>query len=226
MDLSYPTAMKTCWKATAEASLWFVMILVVGLLSGGCYSPRTNYVFSPLPEGPRDIGSDDTTNRFAIGDLITVRFADTNQIPPHEERIKEDGSVTLPLIGVVRAAGKTPAELQSEIHDLYVPRYYKYLTIPPPTIQPVYYVGGQVLAPGRQVYLGATTVTKAIESAGGFTKYAARRRVQLTRSDGKRFIVDCKKAVQDASLDLSVYPGDKVQVPMGPGEINFLPEFR
>jgi polysaccharide export outer membrane protein len=219
--------MKACWKTTAEAALWFAMILMVGLFSGGCHTPKTNYVFSPLPEGPRDIGSDEATNRFVVGELIIVKFAGLSiTTPAHEERIKEDGTITLPLIGTVKAAGKTPAELQSEIHDLYVPRHYKRLTVLPSGTQQVYYVGGQVRAPGRQVYLGATTVTKAIESAGGFTKYAARRRVQLTRTDGKRFTVDCKKAAQDASLDLSVYPGDKVQVPMGPGEINFLPEFR
>jgi protein involved in polysaccharide export with SLBB domain len=185
------------------------------LLSGGCRTPRTNHVFSPLPaDGVHDAGSDAATYRFAVGDLITVRFADTNQISPQEERIKEDGTITLPLIGAVKAAGKTPEELQREIHELYGPRYYQPSWVPGVRVQRIYYVGGQVNQPGRQVYLGPTTVTKAIESAGGFTEFTRGTRVELTRNDGKRFIVNCIKAAKDPSLDLPVYPGDKISVPM------------
>lgn len=206
--------MKTRGKITADVLPWLGLIVMIGLLGGGCQTPKKTFTFSPLPDdGSHSL--DDSTNRFAVGDLITVRFPGTvDQILPHEERVKEDGTIALPLIGAVKAAGKTPAELQSEIHDLYVPRFYKELTIPPPGGQRVYRVGGQVRLPGRQVYLGATTVTKAIESAGGFSEFATRRYVTLTRTDGKTFKVDCIKAAKDDSLDLPVYPGDKIGVPM------------
>ena len=76
----------------------------------------------------------------------------------------------------------------------------------------VYSVGGQVRSPGRQVYVGATTVTKAIQSAGDFTDFAAGNRVQLTRADGKIILVNSVKAARDPSLDPPVYPGDKIVV--------------
>lgn len=153
-------------------------------------------------------------DEFAIGDLVTVKFSGTIEtIPSHEERIKSDGTITLPLIGAVKAAGRTPGELQTEIHDLYVDEYYKRLTVTVTSEQRVYYVGGQVRSPGRQVYLGATTVTKAIQSAGDFTDFAAKRRVELTRGD-KRLLIDCLKAAKDPSLDLPVFPGDKIHVDM------------
>jgi len=210
-------AMKTVWQTTREVSLSLGLIVMIGLLGGGCQTPDKSFVFSPLP----DDGSRDSevryaeTNRFAVGDLVTVSFSGTaDQIPTHDERIKEDGTITLPLIGAVKAAGKTPVELQSEIHDLYVPRYYKQLTVTPWGGELVYYVGGQVCSPGRQLYVGATTVLKAIESAGGFTEYAARRRVELIRTNGKRFRVDCINGAKDVAFDLPVYPGDKINVPM------------
>ena len=103
--------------------------------------------------------------------------------------------------------------MQTEIHDLYVDEYYKRLTVTVTSEQRVYYVGGQVRSPGRQVYLGATTVTKAIQSAGDFTDFAAKRRVELTRGD-KRLLIDCLKAAKDPSLDLPVFPGDKIHVDM------------
>ena len=43
-------------------------------------------------------------------------------IEPHVEPIKEDGTITLPDIGPVQAAGKTAGELQNEIYNLYVPK--------------------------------------------------------------------------------------------------------
>lgn len=211
-----------------------MLLSLAGLLASGCatpppfsdlppdlYYPITNTV-SGSAESPSAPGSRSGLSalvqrgdEFAIGDQVTVKFSGTiDNIPPHEERIKSDGTITLPLIGAVKAAGKTPGELQNEIHDLYVDEYYKRLTVIVTGEQRVYYVGGQVRSPGRQVYLGATTVTKAIQSAGDFTDFAAKRRVELTRPDGKRFIIDCIKASKDPSLDLPVFPGDKIHVDM------------
>ena len=88
-----------------------------------------------------------------------------DQIPPHEEQIKEDGTITLPNIGVIIAQGKTTGELQKEIHDKYVPAFYKRLTVTVSTERRVYYVQGQVRASGRQEYLGPTTVLKLDQAA-------------------------------------------------------------
>jgi len=161
-------------------------------------------------------------DRLRVGDRVTVKFSGTpdQNLQTHEQVIKDDGTITLPYIGEVKAVGKTLGELQKEVHDRYVPDYYKRLTVNILGEQRVYYVGGQVRSPGRQMYIDATTVTKAIQSAGDFTDFAAKRRVELTRADGKKFIINCEKAAKDPSLDLPVYPGDKIHVPQrGIGEI-------
>ena len=155
-------------------------------------------------------------DRLRVGDRVTVKFSgnpDQQNLPTHEQVIKDDGTITLPYIQDVKAVGKTLGQLQKEIHDQYVPAYYKRLTITILGEQRVYYVGGQVRNPGRQFYVGATTVTKAIQSAGDFTDFAAKTRVELTRVSGQRIEVNCIKAAKDPALDLAVYPGDKIAVP-------------
>jgi len=152
-----------------------------------------------------------------VGDVVIVKFSGGGEGDgqPLEERIKEDGTITLPLIGAIRANDKTAHELETEIKNYYVPEYYKRLSVVVAIGRGFYWVGGQVQRPGRHHYLGPTTVTKAIESAGGFTEFASRRRVKLTRANGKMFRVDCRKVAQDASLDVPVYPGDKIEVLFG-----------
>ena len=126
--------------------------------------------------------------------------------------IAEDGTITLPLIGKVQAAGKTPGELQDNITRLYVPAYYVSLAVTVTAPQRVYYVGGEVVHPGPELYNGETTVTKAIQSAGDFTQFASHT-VWLTRADGTRIRVKVDKALRDPTQDPPVFPGDQIQVP-------------
>jgi polysaccharide export outer membrane protein len=137
---------------------------------------------------------------------------DPLQAQSHDYPIKEDGNITLPYIGAIQAAGKTAGELQTEIYDLYVPKYYIRLTA---TVKPgdlIYYVTGEVKNPGREIYVGETTVTKAITSAGGFTDFANHSKVYLVRANGERVRVNADKAMEHPADDLQVYPGDQIEV--------------
>jgi protein involved in polysaccharide export with SLBB domain len=204
-------------------------LLLATLIFNGCSSSSDEILFSDNPApasaqsgsqprtgtAPADVTSGDlTAARFHVGDTVTVDFAGTVEtVPQHIEPIKEDGTITMSLIGPVRALGKTAGELQNEIHDLYVPKYYVRLTVTVSSPQRVFYVGGEIKQPGRQLYVGETTVTKAIQAAGDFTDFANRSKVQLIRSNGEKLKVNCNKALQDPTLDPPVYPGDQVFVP-------------
>jgi len=152
--------------------------------------------------------------RFHVGDTIVVQLSGVPiDIPPHQEPIKEDGTITLPDIGKVPAAGKTAGELQNAIHDLYVPSIYKHLTVTVNIGDRVYYVSGEVKQPGRQLYLGQTTVSKAITSAGDFTDFANHKKVWLIRTNGDRTKVNVAKVLAGKAEDPAVYPGDQISVP-------------
>lgn len=224
--------MKLFWNLSRFKWRAFGLLLTVFVFNG-CSSSSDEILFSDSPEPPSaqtgsqtgsvggagatpaNVTSGDlTAARFHVGDTVTVSFSGTvDTIPDHIEPIKEDGTITLSLIGPVRAVGRTAGELQNEIHDLFVPKYYVRLTVTVSSPQRVFYVGGEVKQPGRELYVGETTVTKAIQAAGDFTDFANRNKVWLIRSNGERIKVNCIKALQDPTLDPPVYPGDQIQVP-------------
>jgi len=206
-----------CWRAVGG-------LLVAGLCLAGCHSAGSNKASSnSLGTTPGTISSPagpETSNPepevFRAGDSLTVSFSDLpTPVAPCAVKIKEDGTITLLLNQTFTAAGKTRGDLEKEIRERYVPRYFRYMTV---TITRemqtlFYYLDGEVKAPARQIYVSRITVLKAIASAGGFTDFANKKGVKLTRLDGRKATVNCVKALDDPSLDLEVYPGDKIYVP-------------
>jgi protein involved in polysaccharide export with SLBB domain len=153
------------------------------------------------------------------GDLITVSFSDLPYVqPPLDRRIAEDGTINLIENETFTAADKTPGQLEKEIRERYVPRKFLKLTVSvmPQKDTQFYYVGGEVKNPGRQVYISRIKVLGAIKSAGDFTDFANKKKVQLTRTDGRTFIINCKDALKNPTLDLEVFPGDNINVPRKP----------
>jgi polysaccharide export outer membrane protein len=204
--------------------------LAAGLLFSGCHSPAPDSFDLDNPRPRVAAGSSATPAAparkpvplppngagvavFRVGETVKVSFSGPTPIEGHEEPIKEDGTITLPLIGSVVAVGKTAGELQNEIHDAYVPKYYVRLTVTVSSGDRVYYVGGEVKGGGKQLYLGDTTVTKAIISAGGPTDFADRSKVWLTHtSTGQRIRVDYDEALKNPAKDPPVYPDDQITV--------------
>jgi polysaccharide export outer membrane protein len=202
------------------------MLLAVGFI--GCGStPEAQHAQSTQPWTPPSTrpsaagpaapsAAASASFRLRVGDMVIVTFSD---LPPlykleeHKERVRDDGKITLPYNISVAAVGHTPGELQDIIRTNYVPSYFKYLTVTVKTEERFYYVGGEVRMPSRLPYLGELTVLRAVESAGGFTDFSDRKRVQLIRANGEKFVIDCKRVLKDPKRDLTVHPGDYVNVP-------------
>jgi polysaccharide export outer membrane protein len=170
-------------------------------------------VAEPAPE-PAEAAPAGLTDIFRVGDTVTVQVTGVASeiIPPHEERIKDDGSISLYLLGTVQAAGRTQGDLQRELQTEYE-RFFKNPVVTVNTATRFYYVGGEVKRPGAQPYLGITTVTKAIQSAGDFTDFGKKTSIRVIRADGTSLKVNFNKAIEEPSLDPPIYPGDKIHVP-------------
>lgn len=197
------------FQFTRTGSLLLLPLLALAL--GGCAlfssGNKGNVMEQPDPK-------QDQVARLHVGDTVTVTFSGLPEgLEPQEKPIKEDGTITLPDIGRIKAAGKTPGELEDAIHDLYVPKVYTHLSVTVKTTgDRVYYVRGEVKAPGRMIYAGSITVSKAITSAGDVTDFADKSDITLTRANGQRFDLSLKRILTGKDPDPPVYPGDQIEV--------------
>jgi polysaccharide export outer membrane protein len=149
-----------------------------------------------------------------VGDELTVSFFDiTPAIQPITDQIKEDGTITLIYNEKFQAVGKTISQLQNDVHARYVPAYVKYMTVNIAVLNRLYTVSGEVKSGNSFSYPGRMTVLQAIANAGGFTDYANKKKVKVTRADHRQILVDCVKAQQDPELDIAIFPGDRIYVP-------------
>jgi polysaccharide export outer membrane protein len=151
---------------------------------------------------------------FKPGDTIKIEFS-AEDLKPIETEIKHDGSLALQLVeeGRITVTGKTPREVETELRELYVPRYYKRLTV---TVTPgarFFIVGGEVRSAGRIPYSGKITLVGAVQAAGGFGTFANRKRVEVTRASGELVVVNYNDVLKDSSLDIEIKPGDKIHIP-------------
>jgi polysaccharide export outer membrane protein len=157
------------------------------------------------------------TDLLRVSDRVKITITGTPEtIDPVEMEIKEDGTISVQGVGRIQAAGKTPGQLEKDIQAALVPSYYAHCNV---TVSPTgrfFYVGGEVnpsSSGGRIIFSGPITVTRAIDSCGGFSPFANKKKVRLTRVDGKSIIVNCRRAVTHPDEDPPVYPGDRIYVP-------------
>ena len=200
----------------AAVCLRFSGLLVLTLILPGCNTPSSTSSNRTSPgEEPLPTESPGSTDLLRPGDIVIVNFSGVAEPPPRiEDRIREDGCITLPLVGSVKTAGHTRAQLQIIIHDLYVEKYYKRLTVSVNPDVRYFYVRGEVKRPLNYPYVGGLTVLKAIAAAGDFTDFAKKTKVELTRAAGaKPIIINCIKAQKDSKLDLAIFPDDRIFVP-------------
>lgn len=145
-------------------------------------------------------------------------------VPPEEKAkfdgpyaVFDSGTINLPHIGKMRAAGLSPETLAVAIQDAYK----KAEIFTSPTIQVVstvegsgvreqlVVVGGSVRNPGPVKYNNNLTLYQAIQNAGGKTEFGTLKRVILFRA-GKPKIYDVDAP---AGKNIRLQPDDTIEVP-------------
>jgi polysaccharide export outer membrane protein len=150
------------------------------------------------------------------GDSLTISLQGIPDASQHNVQIDDQGLINLPYIGNVPASGLMSAELSQHIRQAYITRnYYTTIDVSVTVTERYVYVGGEVAHPGRIVWTPDLTLTKAIQSAGGFTLYAKEARVTLVR-ERTAYDIDADLAQHKPDQDPRLVPGDSVQVPRSP----------
>lgn len=161
------------------ASLWLMALALTGLWAAGPAAAQEGYSISPGDVLRVEVLEDETLNR--------------------EVLVLPDGSVSLPLAGRIRAGGRNTTQVESLLSAALAPNFAN-----PPTVfvgvsrlaerAPVatgpavpdtvdIYVLGEANKAGRLSVLEGSTLLQVFAEMGGFTNFAATKRVQLRRTD-------------------------------------------
>jgi polysaccharide export outer membrane protein len=134
--------------------------------------------------------------------------------------IRPDGKISFPLVGDIRAAGRTANQLTADLTTA-LSRFVKepVVSVAVEDIQSFkVYVLGEVTNQGALVLRRRTRLLEAIALSGGMTQYANRSDVLLIRHDDDdkevRTRIDYRKIVSGEKSELNVYlkPGDMIIV--------------
>jgi polysaccharide export outer membrane protein len=123
--------------------------------------------------------------RIGAGDLLTITVFGAPDFNL-EVRVAEDGSVNLPLLGSVKAAGFSPTEFAKVLKTRLSEEHY--FNDPQVSVFVKEYVSaavsilGEVQKPGIYPLLGARTLFDVISAAQGITRFAGDR-VTITHRD-------------------------------------------
>ena len=153
------------------------------------------------------------------GDVLSISFPGSRDLNVTAQTVRPDGKISLPLVGEVTAAGRTPAELEKELLKLYEAQLS--LNEISVTVQssayPVF-VTGSVIKPGKIMVDRPISDLEAIMEAGGFDPLKANMRsvVVLRNENGqlKHYIRNLKRILEGKSSRLLyLRPSDIVYVP-------------
>jgi polysaccharide export outer membrane protein len=152
-----------------------------------------------------------------VGDVLQVEVFGIDRLN-RTTRVDSAGRLSLPLIGDVRAAGKTVRALEREIEARYG---RDYLQAPSVSIQLKesaarrVTVEGEVGKPGSFPVATNTTLLQSLAEAGGFRKIADPSKVYVYRQvDNKKYVANYDvDAIRSGSRsDPKIYQGDIVVV--------------
>lgn len=165
----------------------------------------------------------DDKKRLGTDDYVSFRVVEDRDGQSQRLRVNDNGEIEVPYIGLVPAEGKTCKQLAYNIKALLEKEYYYHATVilavdrVSEKSRGKVYVYGAVKAQGPQdIPADETyTVSKAIIRAGGFGDFADKRKVKVTRKNGKDFVVDLKKVIEQGHTedDVVLQPDDQIYVP-------------
>jgi polysaccharide export outer membrane protein len=169
-------------------------------------SPRRAYAPAPAVYAAPIPVAYDAAYRLDAGDRLRIVVYGQEGLT-NIYAIDAGGSITIPLIGAVRARGLTPAGLAAEITGKLRNGYIREpsVAVEIEAYRP-FFILGEVAAPGQYPYVPNMSVESAVAIAGGFSPRAKRDRVTLTHTDAggaTRVVVP---------LGTPISPGDTVLV--------------
>ncbi len=191
----------------------FVFALFVLVLGLGSASAQGNYLIKSGDRLAVEILEDSTLNRQTL--------------------VLPDGKISFPMAGSVQAGGRTTEQVERAIASRVASNFSVTPTVyvsvvgvaleeprgPEVDDTVVVYLVGEVNEPGPKVILPGTTMLQLLSQSGGFSKFAATKRLQLRRKDSsgrqRLYKINYKAIAQGAQIsnDPVLLEGDVILVP-------------
>ncbi|MGA2276899.1 MAG: polysaccharide biosynthesis/export family protein [Terracidiphilus sp.] len=204
-------------------SLLAVMIFATALFSRAQDKPAADTAAAPATQenaSAKPAAPPAMTDSYVIGasDVIAVTVLKETTLSG-SLLVRPDGMISMPLLGDVKAAGKTPLHLAEEITE----GLKKYIQDPNVTVvlnqmnsKKVYLIG-EIGKTGPVDMTPGMTLLEAISTAGGLTPYANAKKIYILRSEAgkqQKIPVQYKLALKgNNTFNLVLNPGDTIVVP-------------
>jgi len=161
------------------------------------------------------------------GDLLSISVYAEPDLTIEAAPVRPDGRISFPLIGDVRAAGRSVAELSEQISlalgEFLVSPSVSVIVLEFHSLD--YTVDGEVVNPGVYPLTTKVSLSKAIAAAGGLNKGQYRASTielaDLTHAfvarQNKILPVDFVRLLREGDLrfDIELQPGDYIRIPSG-----------
>jgi polysaccharide export outer membrane protein len=201
---------------TSSRSLRAVLSVLLSVVAVGCATTNPNYDYSKEPD-PR-------AQEFPIGpgDRLQVNVWRDAELTT-DARVRPDGAITVPLVGDVRAAGRTASQIRDEIQSkltAFMKSETAKVTVIVTEVHSYYFtVSGNAERPGIYRPTTYVTVLEAMTIAGEPNRYAQADEVKILRRDptgGLKKIpinYDLLRRGERMDQNIVVLPGDNIVIP-------------
>jgi len=179
--------------------------LLTGLQLAGCYTD-----FGPVEVGTGNgsLSGASVASHLQPGEKIKVTVYGEEALTGDYD-VNPSGYVTMPLIGAVKAAGRSQSEFEKDVASRYVRGGFlqdPHVTVAVVQFKP-FYVMGEVATSGEFPFRSGLNVHTAVAMAGGFT-YRASKTYVLIRHAGDEVWKEYSLAEP-----VPIAPGDLIRVP-------------
>ncbi len=183
------------------------IVLLSAVLFAGCLSPVD------MEEASGDSGELVGLYSLKPLDPLFISLLGIPQEKVIETVVDEYGQITLPYIKEpVLVVGLSTSGLEREIQRIYIDgRIYRNVTVNIQTSAKSYFMEGEVRDPKEYPLNRRITLLQAIAAAGGYTDFADKKDVIITRR-GENIKVNAKDIEKHPELDMQIEAGDRIKV--------------
>jgi polysaccharide biosynthesis/export protein len=175
--------------------------VVLGLLMSilqGCGGPHYEAAYFPTPaNAPYKLGAGDRLRVIVFGQDTLSNAYD----------VDGSGNISMPLIGLVHAAGFSTTQLQEELVDKLRDGFLRdpQVSVEVEAYRP-FFILGEVTTAGQYPFISGMSVETAVAVAGGYTPRAYKTRADLTR------VINGVPVTASVPMTQLVQPGDTITV--------------